>query len=108
MPFSRRRFMKWAASVSTLVVAAPGRFGAVPLFGADPSSGFRPELLPTQKEVWDHLAWMAKLGPKYTGNQAHTTFVEFLATQMQSLGLDLVRERYTLPRWDARRWDIRN
>src|SRR5438876_11804366 len=101
MSFSRRRFMKWAASVSTLAVAGPGRFGSIPLFAAGSATPFRPELLPSQKEVWDHQVWMAKLGPKYTGNQAHTTFVDFLATQMKSLGLDLVRERYTLPRWDA-------
>jgi hypothetical protein len=106
MSFSRRSFMKWAASVSSLLVATPGRLGATELFAADSPSVFRPELLPSQKEVWDHLAWMAKLGPKYTGNPAHATFVEFLATEMKSLGLDVARERYTLPRWDARRWDI--
>jgi len=105
MSFSRRSFMKWAASVSTLAVAGP-RFATIPLLGAEPTTGFRPNLLPTQKEVWDNLVWMAKLGPKYTGNKAHTTFVEFLATEVKSLGLDVVRERYTLPRWDARRWEI--
>ena len=49
---------------------------------------------------------MAKLGPKYTGNPAHTTFVEFLASHLKEFGLDVARERYTLPRWDARRWEI--
>jgi len=49
---------------------------------------------------------MAKLGPKYTGNRAHTTFVEFLAAELKKTGLDVARERYTLPRWDARRWEI--
>jgi hypothetical protein len=62
--------------------------------------------LPTQKEVWDQQVWMAKLGPKYTGNKAHTTFVEFLASNLKTLGLDVARERYTLPRWEARRWAI--
>jgi hypothetical protein len=63
-------------------------------------------LLPTQKDVWDQQVWMAQLGPKYTGNKAHTTFVEFLAMELKRIGLDVVRERYTLPRWDARRWEI--
>jgi hypothetical protein len=49
---------------------------------------------------------MAKLGPKYTGNPAHTKFVEFLASHLKEFGLDVARERYTLPRWDARRWEI--
>jgi hypothetical protein len=104
MTFSRRRFMQWAASVSTLALAGRSRAKLFPLLRAEP--GFRPDLLPSQKEIWDHEVWMAKLGPKYTGNKAHTTFVEFLATEMKSLGLDIARERYTLPRWDARRWEI--
>ena len=56
-----------------------------------------------QKEVWDWQVWMAKLGPKYTGNPAHTTFVEFLASHLKDSGLVVAREHYTLPRWDARR-----
>ena len=103
---SRRSFVKWAASVSALAVAGPERFGAVSLLGAGPGDSLQPGLLPTQKEVWDQQLWMAKLGPKYTGNQAHTSFVEFLATEMKKLGLDVAREGYTLPRWDARRWEI--
>jgi hypothetical protein len=103
--FSRRRFLHWAGSLSTLTILGPGRTRLVPLFGAG-ETAFRPELLPTQKEVWDQQVWMAALGPKYTGNKAHTTFVEFLATEMQKLGLDIARERYTLPRWDAKRWEV--
>ena len=93
MTFSRRRFLQWAASVSALATVR-----------AD--AGFRPSLLPTQQEVWDQQVWMAKLGPKYTGNRAHTTFVEFLATNLKALGLEVLRERYALPRWDARHWSI--
>jgi hypothetical protein len=49
---------------------------------------------------------MARLGPKYTGNKAHTTFVEFLATEFNKAGCDVARDRYTLPRWDAKRWSL--
>ncbi|HEX7136378.1 MAG TPA: M28 family metallopeptidase [Vicinamibacterales bacterium] len=98
MAYSRRLFLQWAAAVSTIGV--PRR-----LIAAAPT-GYRPALLPSQREVWDHQTWMAKLGPKYTGNHAHAEFVEFLATSMKALGLDVARERYTFPRWDARRWSI--
>jgi len=95
MSYSRRSFMKWAAAISAAAAVDPLRGR---LFAAD--------LLPTQKEVWDQQLWMAKLGPKYTGNKAHTTFVEFLATEFAKAGCDVERDRYTLPRWDARRWEI--
>src|SRR5271165_3872610 len=111
MPFSRRGFMKWAAAASAF--AAGSRIGAeaVP-FSVEGQgtggqrTGFRPTLLPSQKEVWDQVNWMAQLGPKFTGNKAHTQFVEFLATGLQSLGLDVARDHYTFPRWEAKRWGI--
>jgi hypothetical protein len=49
---------------------------------------------------------MAKLGPKYTGNPAHVEFVEFLAKNLSAAGLDVQREHYTFPRWEAKRWDL--
>jgi hypothetical protein len=104
VPYSRRRFLQWAASMSTLAVAAPGRLRAVPLGAA--ADGFQPALLPSQQSVWEQQLWMAKLGPKYTGNSAHTTFVEFIATELKSAGLDVDRLHYTFPRWEATRWAL--
>src|SRR5262249_35497574 len=92
MTLSRRRFLQWTAA---LAATAPHR-----LHAAD-ARGFRPELLPTQHDVWDQQVWMAKLGPKYTGNPAHVTFVDFLAGSMEKLGLDVQRDRYTFDRWEA-------
>ncbi len=114
MSVSRRSFMKWAATLSTLAVSGPAGAKLVPLFrdahGAASGPGeipaFHPELLPSQKEVWASLEWMAKLGPKYTGNPAHMEFVNWLATQLQSSGLQVERDHYSFPRWDAKRWEI--
>jgi hypothetical protein len=100
MSYSRRKFIQWTASIAAGSVVRPSW-----VFAA--ADALRPGLLPSQKEVWDQQVWMAKLGPKYTGNKAHTTFVEFLAAELKKIGLDVARERYTLPRWDARRWSIR-
>jgi hypothetical protein len=115
MSFSRRSFLKWAASISTLAVGTPSyakllslskdRKGC-PTGSVDTAQGFQPSLLPSQKEVWSNLTWMAKLGPKYTGNKAHTTYVDFLATEMKKLGLTVTRDTYTLPMWEAKRWEI--
>jgi len=106
MAFSRRKFMQWAASASALAaVPAPGA-NLLPLLSEGLGSELRPGLLPTQKEVWDWQVWMAKLGPKYTGNPAHITFVDFLETQLKAAGLDVTRDHFTLPRWDAHRWSI--
>jgi PA domain len=93
---SRREFLGTAAAF----LASRGRSSAAGV------QGYRPDLLPSQKEVWDWQGWMAKLGPKYTGNAAHTQFVDFLATQLKSSGCDIVREHYTFPRWEARRWKL--
>jgi len=98
MAYSRRRFLQWAAAVSAVGVRSSAAAAA--------PAGYRPQLLPSRREIWEQQTWMAKLGPKYTGNRAHVEFVEFLATTMKKLGLDVARERYTFPRWDARRWSL--
>jgi hypothetical protein len=96
MSVSRRHILQTGISASALGALTAGA----------KADEYRPNLLPSQKEVWDWQVWMAKLGPKYTGNPAHTTFVEFLASHLKEFGLDVAREHYTLPRWDARRWEI--
>src|SRR5579862_8945536 len=102
--FSRRAFLQWTAAATT-IASVGGRTAAAPLSG-EAAPALRPGLLPTEQAVWDQQVWMAKLGPKYTGNKAHVEFVEFLAREMKKTGLDVARERYTLPRWDAKRWEI--
>ena len=92
--FSRRQFLHSAAALPALLPAAA-------------HAAFRPALLPSQKEVWDWQVWMAKLGPKYTGNEAHRTFVEFLAKELGGAGLKVERQSYTFPRWEAKRWALR-
>lgn len=115
MSLSRRSFMQWAASASTLAVAGPGAGKLIPLFkdalgrptGPGLIPGFRPNLLPTQKEVWDQVVWMTKLGPRFAGNKAHITFVNFLASQVQALGLEVTRDTMKMPlRWEARSWGL--
>jgi hypothetical protein len=96
MSLTRRRFMQWAAAVAAVGAHAPARA----------ASAFRSNLLPSQSAIWEQQVWMAKLGPKYTGNAAHNQFVDFLATEMRALGLEVTRDRYTLPRWDAKRWEL--
>jgi PA domain len=105
MSITRRRFVETAVSASTLGVL--GQRALMPIARGAKIEGYKPNLLPSQKEVWDWQVWMAKLGPKYTGNAAHTEFVEFLATHLKEAGLDVAREHYTLPRWEAKRWEIR-
>ena len=95
--------MERAITTSTLGIA--GRKALLPLASGAPVSGYRPNLLPSEKEVWDWQVWMAKLGPKYTGNKAHTAFVEFLASNLEAAKLEVARLHYSFPRWEARRWE---
>src|ERR1700733_2500768 len=63
--------------------------------------------MPSQDEVWSWVTWMAQLGPKFTRNSAHQTFVNFLETKLSSFGLQIEKDSYTFPRWDARRSAIK-
>jgi hypothetical protein len=115
MRFSRRNFMKWAATVSSMAVAGSARGEAFPLFnqggisapGARPDREFRPDLLPSQEQVWEWETWMAKLGPKFTGNKAHNTYIDFLEQQLKSFGYDVGRDHVKMKlRWEARHSEL--
>ena len=96
MSTTRRTFLESAAAFPALL--------SIPASAA--TEQYRAGLLPSRKEVWDWQVWMAGLGPKYTGNEAHRTFVDFLAKNLNSAGLDVSRDHYSFPRWEARRWGI--
>src|SRR5262245_35811441 len=106
MARSRRTFLKLAATASALAAAPPLPW-LQRLFAAEATTAaFRPDALPSQEEAWDWLVWMAKLGPKYPGNAAHVQYVDFLASQLEALGLKVARDQYKLPRWDEKRTAI--
>jgi hypothetical protein len=88
MEVTRRQLLQWSASALALPVTLDAA------------------RLPTRDQVWDWQLWMNKLGPRYTGNPAHTQFVEFLASNLKSFGLEVTRDNYTFTRWDAHKWDI--
>jgi hypothetical protein len=105
MELSRRKFMRWAATTSALVLAANGKERA-PFQDDAAVHGFQPDLMPSRDQIWAWQVWMNKLGPKFTGNQAHRTYVDFLDEQLKATGLETVRDQVTFPRWEAHRWEL--
>jgi hypothetical protein len=104
MSFSRRDFMRWLAAATTLAI--PGRSKGISLLDGPSSDAYQPSLMPSEKEVWDQLVWMAGLGPKYTGNKAHRTYIDFLDSHLRASGLDVARVNYKFSRWEAHRCAI--
>lgn len=103
MQITRRRLLKSIAFASSGALFTAARQA----LAAEKVAGYRPDLLPSRKAVWDWQVWMAKLGPKYTGNKAHVAFVEFLDTELKKIGLEVSHESYTFTRWDAKRYALR-
>ena len=89
--------MKWAASAQLIPFLGASLADNAQAAGAS---------LPTEKEVWDWQVWMAKLGPKYTGNKAHVIFTDWLAKNLQESGLEVVRENHRFTSWTARKWGL--
>ena len=104
MSHSRRDFMAWLGAATTLAI--PGRSKGMSLFDGSSADGYQSSLMPTEKEVWDQLVWMARLGPKYTGNTAHSKYVDFLDSHLRASGLDVARVNYKFNRWEAHRCAI--
>src|ERR1700693_1865181 len=103
MSSSRRKFIESASTLPALASAAQALL-SIPAHAA--TEEYQGSLLPSKNEVWEWQVWMAKLGPKYTGNRAHRTFVEFLAKYLSGAGLNVGRDHFSFPSWEARRWGI--
>jgi hypothetical protein len=100
---NRRDFVRSAALASAGALSSPIQQGSII---ASAPERFRPDELPSARAVWEWQVWMAGLGPKYTGNDAHRTFVEFLARELKSARLDVARDSYTFTRWEATRHEL--
>jgi hypothetical protein len=50
---------------------------------------------------------MNNLGPRLCGSPAHRTFTNSLADQFGAGLQNITRDRHPLPRWDARRWELK-
>ena len=103
MQITRRRLLQSMAFASSGALLTAARQA----LAAETIEGYRPELLPSRKQVWDWQVWMAQLGPKFTGNKAHVAFIEFLDTGLKKAGLEVSRESYTFTRWDATRYELK-
>ncbi|MGH9094038.1 MAG: hypothetical protein ACRDXE_02655, partial [Acidimicrobiales bacterium] len=59
---------------------------------------------PAELQAW--LNMMADGGPRFTGTQAHNTYVDFLDAGFQRLGLRTYRDRQYFSRWTAESWSL--
>jgi hypothetical protein len=70
MQITRRKLLQSMAFASSGVLLTSARQA----LATETVEGYRPDLLPSRKMVWDWQVWMAKLGPKYTGNKVACRF----------------------------------
>jgi hypothetical protein len=101
---TRRRFLEVTSSAALSGIAL-GRFGAC-LAAADAAVAYDPRLLPPIDEIWRTIEAMAQEGPRYAGNAAHRRHVDSLEADLKAARLQVTRDSYTFPRWDARKWSL--
>src|SRR5712671_1837398 len=57
--------------------------------------------LPSADEIWEWHEKLARLGPRFTGNQAHRSFTDWLQEQFAKVpGFVLQTERIVFQRWE--------
>jgi hypothetical protein len=99
MAISRRKMLSTAASA---VAAVPLALSATRTEAATPASDYG--ALPSKEQLWDDMLFLVSLGSRNTGFPGHVKFVDFLADRLKACpGVQLFRDTYTLPRWDATR-----
>jgi hypothetical protein len=79
-----------------------------PLRAAPFTSEVNPHLLPSADQLWASLEALNQGGvPRFTGNDAHRKLVDILHDGLQGAGLSVVRDSYTFPRWEVRKWSLK-
>ena len=84
-----------------------GDAGQLPVVGSCPDGGdlvttaeLFPDLLPSEQTLESWQRRMVELGPRFTGSPALQAWHDFMADEMRSYGLDVVREPLSLEWWD--------
>ena len=58
--------------------------------------------LPSKQQIWEDMLFLTSCGSRNTGFPGHVKFVDFLARRLgECPGVDVHRDTYTLPRWEA-------
>lgn len=102
--FTRRSFLGAASSAALSALLLPA--SAVASRESVEAAGINSGLFPSMDEVWDSLEAMNRLSPRFTGNEGHCKFVDMLESGMRDAGLQTLRDTYTFPRWEARKWSL--
>jgi hypothetical protein len=102
MSLLRKTFLKLAAGMAAIPTFST-RAGAAPAdrIGRAARRRLQPEFLVNSSQVRSWIEWMSDQGPRYTGNPAHVTFVNFLKYEFEVAGLEVQTYAYSFPRWDA-------
>jgi hypothetical protein len=102
----RRNFLKLSSAAPLLAALPSGAFAAMrgPLVR---SRYVDSDTLLNRPLIRSQIEWMSEQGPRYTGNAAHKTFVNFLRQEFEATGLKVQVYPYKFSRWDANRTDLR-
>jgi hypothetical protein len=93
---SSRRAVLAGIGVAAGAATFEGRFGASALA----QTKLAPGLLRSEREVFADVEWMNSLGPRYCGNKAHMTLIQFLEDELVKCGLTLSSiHNNTLQQW---------
>ncbi len=49
---------------------------------------------------------MCDMGVRLTGSPAHQAFIDYLESEMQAVGAQVIRDPYSFTRWQARHWSL--
>jgi hypothetical protein len=102
---TRRDFLQWSSAAALSALWPPTVSAQVR--SARPAVAFNPALLTPADEIWGWLETMVKQGPRFTGSPSHRAFVDFLASSLQTAGLQVGRDPYSFTRWVAKAWGLK-
>jgi hypothetical protein len=67
---------------------------------------FEQSRLPSRNQVLSWVKTITEFGPRLTGSDAQRRCVDFIATELERTGLNVVRDTRLMQRWEPEKWTL--
>jgi hypothetical protein len=98
---TRRQFVSGAAGLAG-ALCIPGALSGCMCSSSAVSAASDTASVPTASGLQAMVQKMVDFGPRLTGSPAHKAYIDFLESELSSLGFQVTRDPYSFTRWQAK------
>ena len=64
------------------------------------------DLFSNKEEVWNFQKCINDFGSRLTGSDSHKKYNEFIKSELESYGLEVLEDKHIFNKWEAKSWRL--